>query len=217
MKLNDQERGRALGEFQGEDRLIQVEQSGRFRVITPEFSTHFDVLPYQLKKFSTSAYTLVYFDADKSRHIVKRFVLEPKGDAWDHLIPKHPGNRIELLDDHDHVSIQIDYKKVKGKTKDSETIQLDDFISVKGWKAAGNQLTGWAVKQISIVETSNDAVEDLVIKENPAVISSISDPVDFPDEPDISQKTSPTNQEKPQPESLESKDLDEEGQITLNF
>jgi len=57
----------------------------------------------------------------------------------------------------------------------------------------------------------------LVIKENPAVISSISDPVDFPDEPDISQKTSPTNQEKPQPESLESKDLDEEGQITLNF
>lgn len=206
MKLNDQERGRALGDFQGEDRLIQVEQSGRFRVITPEFSTHFDALPYQLKKFSTSAYTLVYFDADKSRHIVKRFVLEPKGDAWDHLIPKHPGNRIELLDDHDHVCIQIDYKKVKGKTKDSQTIQLDDFISVKGWKAAGNQLTGWAVRKISIVKTSNDVVEDLVIKENPAIISSPSDPKDMPAEP----ADTPT-------ESPESKNLDEEGQITLNF
>ncbi|MDG1219967.1 MAG: hypothetical protein P8P01_01015, partial [Schleiferiaceae bacterium] len=87
-----------------------------------------------------------------------------------------------------------------------QTIQLDDFISVKGWKAAGNQLTGWAVKKISIVKTSNDVVEDLVIKENPAIISSPSDPKDMPTEP----ADTPT-------ESPESKNLDEEGQITLNF
>lgn len=220
MKLNDQERGRALGDFQGEDRLIQVEQSGRFRVIFPEFSTHFDALPYQLNKFSTSAYTLVYFDADKSRYMVKRFVLEPKGDDWDYLIPEHPGNRIELLEDHDHVHVQIDYQKVKGKSKDSETIQLDDFIAVKGWKAAGNRLTGWAVKQISIVETSNDAVEDRGLKEDPAIISRPSDSTDLTDEPDPSQTATPVKGATNPPESTdspESSELDEEGQITLNF
>ena len=64
----------------------------------------------------------------------------------------------------------------------------------------------WAVKKISIVKTSNDVVEDLVIKENPAIISSPSDPKDMPAEP-----------ADPPTESPESKNLDEEGQITLNF
>jgi topoisomerase-4 subunit A len=47
---------------------------------------------------------------------------------------------------------EIIYAKVKGVQKDNQTINLEEFITVKGIKALGNQLTTDKLKQVNLLE-----------------------------------------------------------------
>ena len=157
LKINDQERGRMLGAFRGEDRLLQIEANGRYRIFIPELATHFEELPFFLAKWEADKpYAIVYYDGEKGKHMVKRCVLEPKNDQWDYLISDHAQSEVQVISAADQVAIEVTFKKVKGKDKDPETVNLQDFIAVKGWKAAGNQLTTWPVKGINILSEENE-------------------------------------------------------------
>jgi topoisomerase-4 subunit A len=48
---------------------------------------------------------------------------------------------------------EIIYAKVKGVQKDNQTINLEEFIAVKGIKALGNQLTTDKLKQVNLLES----------------------------------------------------------------
>jgi topoisomerase IV subunit A len=160
LKLNDHGRGRLLGAFRGEDRLLQVDKNGRARIFIPELTTHFEELPYFLEKWEADKpYAMVYFDGEKERSMVKRFVFEPKNDQWDYLISDHNQSEVWVLNAADHVEVEVTYKKIKGKEKDTEVVNLQDFITVKGWKAAGNQLSTWPVKSLMVTLAENVAQE----------------------------------------------------------
>ena len=157
LKINDQERGRILGAFRGEDRLLQLDAKGRYRIFIPELATHFEEAPFFLAKWEAEKpYAIVYYDGEKDKHMVKRCVLEPKNDQWDYLISDHAQSEVLVISASDQVDIEVTFKKVKGKDKDPETVNLQDFIAVKGWKAAGNQLTTWPVKGINVLRDENE-------------------------------------------------------------
>jgi len=165
LKINDQDRGRLLGAFRGEDRLLQVEKSGRYRIFIPELTTHFDEAPYFLAKWDAEApYAIVYYDGEREKHMVKRCILEPKNDQWDYLISDHAQSEVQVLSAANLVEVSVHFRKVKGKEKEAETLHLQEFISVKGWKAAGNQLSAWPVKQVLVLReewTSSNEPEAL--------------------------------------------------------
>ncbi|MFZ4672142.1 MAG: hypothetical protein ACOYLT_09030, partial [Flavobacterium sp.] len=48
---------------------------------------------------------------------------------------------------------EIIFAKVKGIQKDTITVDLEQFISVKGIKAIGNQLTVDKLKQVNLLES----------------------------------------------------------------
>ncbi len=157
LKINDQERGRLLGAFRGEDRLLQLDAKGRYRIFIPELATHFEEAPFFLAKWEAEKpYAIVYYDGEKDKHMVKRCVLEPKNDQWDYLISDHAQSEVQVISAADQVDIEVTFKKVKGKDKDPETVNLQDFIAVKGWKAAGNQLATWPVKGINVLREENE-------------------------------------------------------------
>ena len=63
---------------------------------------------------------------------------------------------------------EVVFTKEKGKEKENLTVNLEEFISVKGIKALGNQLTTDKVKTINTLESlpyeepqEEEAVEDL--------------------------------------------------------
>jgi len=121
-------------------------------------ATHFEEAPYFLAKWEAEKpYAIVYYDGEKDKHMVKRCVLEPKNDQWDYLISDHAQSEVQVISAADQVDIEVTFKKVKGKDKDPETLNLQDFIAVKGWKAAGNQLTTWPVKGITVLREENEA------------------------------------------------------------
>jgi len=160
LKLNDQGRGRSLGRFRGEDKLLEVDAKGNYRIVTPDLLLHFNEVPFYLERWDAKrALSAVYFDGIKERFMVKRFELEPRGDGWECFITEHAKSALHVLTAADRSTVSIRFRKVKGKERDDEQLVLEEFIAVKGWKALGNMLHAGPVLNVALVSAEVDEVE----------------------------------------------------------
>jgi topoisomerase-4 subunit A len=152
-RLNVDERGELLGAFKGEDRLLIIRQNGIVKTIIPELSTHFDSDVIVMEKWNPKKpISAIYWEGEKERYYVKRFLIE-QPEKEELIITDHPNSQLEVVSTDYIPQIEIEYKKARGKErKDNETINIEEFIAVKGIKAQGNQLTSENVKQIDILD-----------------------------------------------------------------
>ena len=152
-RLNVDERGDLLGEFKGEDRLLIITQNGSVRTIKPELTTRFDDDIVVLEKWvPKKPITAIYWEAEKERFYVKRFLIENE-EREENFIGDHPKSYLEIVST-DYLPVaEIIYSKIRGRDqKPNDLIELEEFISVKGIKALGNQLTTEKVKQINLLD-----------------------------------------------------------------
>lgn len=152
-RLNVDERGELLGAFKGEDRLLIIRQNGIVKTIVPELSTHFENDVIVIEKWNPEKpISAVYWEGEKERYYVKRFLIE-QPEKEDLIITDHPNSQLEVVSTDYIPRIEIEYKKARGKErKENETVNIEEFIAVKGIKAQGNQLTSENVKQIDVIE-----------------------------------------------------------------
>ena len=151
-RLNVDGRGELLGEFRPNDRLLVITQSGKIKTIIPELSTHFEedmiVLEKWLPKKPVSA---IYYDGEKDRYYVKRFLIENENKE-EIFITEHPKSQLEIVSTDYRPMAEVVFAKNKGIQKENLTVNLEEFITVKGIKALGNQLTTDKIKQINLLE-----------------------------------------------------------------
>jgi len=152
-RLNVDERGELIGEFRGEDRLLIITQSGIVKTILPELTTHFDddmiVLEKWIPKKPISA---VYYDGDKERYFVKRFLIENE-NREELFISDHKKSNLEIVSTDWKPVVEVEFTKERGKDrKDNLVVNLEEFIAIKGITALGNQLTKEKVNQINLLE-----------------------------------------------------------------
>lgn len=151
-RLNVDARGELLGEFRPNDKILVISQSGKIKVITPELSTHFDedmvVLEKWIPKKPISA---IYYDGEKERYYIKRFLVETENKE-ESFITEHPNSQLEIVSTDYHPVAELIFTKVKGVQKEAMTVDIESFISVKGFKALGNQLTTDKLKQVNLLE-----------------------------------------------------------------
>ena len=153
-RLNVDGRGELLGEFSGEDKLLIIRQNGMLKTISPEITTRFTedmiVLEKWLPKKPVSA---VYFDAKKERYFLKRFLIENENKE-EIFISTYKDSFLEIVSTDWKPVIELVYNKELNKDQKPNTnIEIEEFISVKGIKAQGNQLTGYKIKQINVLES----------------------------------------------------------------
>ncbi|WP_299122836.1 DNA gyrase/topoisomerase IV subunit A [uncultured Winogradskyella sp.] len=151
-RLNVDERGELIGEFRGEDRLLVITQSGLVKTIIPELTTHFDsdmiVLEKWIPKKPISA---IYYDGEKERYYVKRFLIEQEGKE-ESFISDHSNSQLEIVSTDWRPIAEVEFTKVRGKDRKSNMeVNLEEFISVKGINALGNQLTKDKINQVSLL------------------------------------------------------------------
>ncbi|MCS4240014.1 topoisomerase-4 subunit A [Myroides gitamensis] len=152
-RLNVEGRGDLLGEFKPEDRLLIITQSGRVKTVVPELTTHFDEDMIVLEKWKpTKPISAIYYDGEKARYYVKRFVVENE-NRDDVFISEHENSKLELISTDYRPVVEVVFAKVKGVQKESLVLDLEQFIAIKGIKALGNQLTADKVKQIDHLES----------------------------------------------------------------
>src|SRR5690606_19994348 len=152
-RLNVDGRGELLGEFKPEDRLLIITQSGKIKTSVPELTTHFDDDVIVLEKWiTTKPISCIYFDPEKDKYYVKRFLVESVSKE-DVFISEHPYSRLEIVSTDYRPVAEVIFAKVKGIEKEPLTVNFEDFISVKGIKAQGNQLTSDKIKMINFLES----------------------------------------------------------------
>jgi len=165
-RLNVDERGELLGEFRGEDRLLLITQDGVAKTIKPELTTRFDdeliVLEKWVPKKPISA---IYWEAEKERYYVKRFLIENE-DKEEQFIGDHEKSYLELVSTDYIPQVELIFSKIRGKDpRENQIINVEEFISVKGVKALGNQLTTDKIKQINLLDPMPYEVEEIAVEE----------------------------------------------------
>ncbi|MCM4166216.1 DNA gyrase subunit A [Arenibacter antarcticus] len=152
-RLNVDGRGELLGEFRGDDMLLVATQKGIVKTFTPNLSTHFDDDMLVLEKWNPNKpLSAVYYEGEKERFYVKRFLIETENKE-EKFISEHQKSYLELVTTDWKPVIELEFVKPRGKeVKPSQIIELEEFISVKGIKALGNQLTSDKVKNINILD-----------------------------------------------------------------
>ena len=152
-RLNVDGRGELLGEFKPNDRLLIINQTGKLKTIIPELTTHFDEDMIVLEKWNPKKpISTIYYDGEKERYFVKRFLVENENKE-ELFITEHEKSQLEIVSTDWRPMAEIVFTKVKGVQKDNQTIDLEQFIAVKGIKAIGNQLTADKLKQVNLLES----------------------------------------------------------------
>ena len=162
-RLNVDERGDLLGEFNAEDKLLTINQKGEIQLIGTELSTHFDEDMIVLEKLNTQKpISVIYFDGNKKSYFVKRFLTSDISEGKYSFISNHKDSFLSLVSTDWKPVAEIIFVKEKGKDRKSLVINLEEFISIKGWKALGNKLTNKKVKEIKWLESlSNNSDQNI--------------------------------------------------------
>ena len=176
-KLNVDGRGELLGEFRGDDKILVVSQNGSLKIILPELSTHFNddmiVLEKWIPKKPISA---IYFDGKKEKYFAKRFLAENKNKE-EVFISENKGSFLELISTDWKPVFELVFIKLRNKDqRPNQRIIFEEFISVKGIKAQGNQLTPHKIKQVNTLESLEYRPEDgESTDENDAILNEVKE------------------------------------------
>ncbi|MDA9596907.1 DNA gyrase/topoisomerase IV subunit A [Flavobacteriaceae bacterium] len=150
-RLNIDERGTLLGAFKGEDKILLINKQGNAKVMIPELTLHFDEQLICIEKWAPNKpITAVYFDQEKQRYFIKRFLIETETKEDQFIKPE---GELLFLNTDWRPLITVNF--VKPRDKDPippMEVNAEEFIAVKGFKALGNQLTQQKIKNIVLKE-----------------------------------------------------------------
>ena len=149
-RLNTDGRGELLGEFTAEDKLLIVSQSGKVKAVTPSLASHFDDDMIVLEKWNMNKpLSAIYFDGEKQRYYVKRFLIEIVNKE-EQFISEHPKSQLEIVSTAYRPMAEVVFSK---RSLESVQVNFEEFISVKGIKAQGNQLTTEKIRKVNLLES----------------------------------------------------------------
>lgn len=158
-RLNKDERGRYLGKFDGDDKLITFLKNGSYKITGYELTTRFEPEKTLLvEKFNPKKIvSAVYVDGESKQYMVKRFLIETSTvDKEFGFITEGIGSRLVVVSTSDSPEIEVELIKGKDKEKSTEVMNMEDLIDVKGWKALGNRLSQYKVSKVNLVQEAED-------------------------------------------------------------
>ncbi len=148
-RLNVDDRGDLLGEFKAEDKILVATQSGKIKAVTPNLQMHFEDDMIVLEKWNPrKPISVIYFDGDKQKYYVKRFLIETP-EKEEIFISEHPSSQLEIIATDYRPVAEILFSK---RSLDKRRVNFEEFIAVKGIRAQGNQLTTEKIKQVNLLE-----------------------------------------------------------------
>ena len=156
-RLNAQERGELLGEFDTGDHIMVLFNDGTYEVTDTDTNQRFEMkeILFVGRLAPDLVVNAVHFDGHKGWTMVKRFKVETNKikERYSYLTD-HPKSKLLFASVAANPRIRYTMK-VKGKPMPGE-ITLGDFMDVKGWKAVGNRLSDQLLTGIKEVTTASE-------------------------------------------------------------
>ena len=179
LRLNSDERGKYLGEFFNDDKILVVYKTGVYKLYNFDLSNHFEDDILIIEKFNPDKIiSCAYFNADYDFYYLKRFEIEVT-DKMNSFIGENPDSKLLTLSDDKYPRIEIIFGG-KNSDHENEIIDVEDFIGVKSYKAKGKRLSALEIKKIKTLEpiikeeeiTEEEPVENKAV-ENEAIEKEI--------------------------------------------
>jgi len=172
-RLNADSRGKYLGEFDGDDRILTVFSNGVYELTSFDLNNHFDDKMIIIEKYNPEkVYSVVHYDGKSKNYMVKRFAFENIAlGRQTSIISEEAGSKMLIISGASQAIIKVE--QLKGATKTPETVELNlaDLIDVKGMKAMGNRLSAHVVQSVTLM-TEHDDAEDVPDPEPESVIDT---------------------------------------------
>ena len=151
-RLNYDEHGRLLGEFNDDDQILVILKNGDYYLTNFDLNNHYEANILRIEKYAADkVWTAALFDADNAGYpYVKRFQMEASKRKQNYM-GENEASQLILLTDQVYPRIQINYGG-DDAFRGSEEIDVESFISVKGYKAKGKRLTTYQVESIVELE-----------------------------------------------------------------
>ena len=168
MKLNADERGDLLGQFQSNDKILIVYKNGNLQLISFDLSTQFNDDLLLIEKWRPNyPISSIYFDGEKQFYYVKRFLLDDSINSTGIISPTR-GSTLEIVTSNSDPLVEISFSKERGQERKKESVSINEFISVKGIKAQGNRLSTKKILKLNLVESVEEEIEpeqDVILEE----------------------------------------------------
>jgi topoisomerase-4 subunit A len=182
-KLNQDERGKYLGAFDTGCKLITLYKDGAYEINDLDLTKKFDVNNiFEIGKFEEkTVVSAVYHEGEKGWTMVKRFRIETSTqDQKFYFLPEAPGTKLYLATIANHPVIAYHWKS--GGQSHEKSMELSQFIEVKGWKALGNKLTEGKLTKVLLAASAKEEPEneEAELTDNKPKITA--DPVIPPDQ-----------------------------------
>ncbi len=151
-RINYEEHGRLLGEFNDGDRILVVLRDGTYFTTDFDPNNHFpDNIRIIEKWMADKVWTTVLFDADNNGYpYLKRFLMEDSRKPVNY-IGENADSRQVLLTDTVYPRIQVTFGGADAARPPME-IDAESFVGVKGFKAKGKRVAVWQVEQVEELE-----------------------------------------------------------------
>ena len=151
-RLNYEERGRLLGEFNDGDRILVVLRDGTYFTTDFDLNNHFpDNIRVIEKWIAGKVWTTVLFDADNNGYpYLKRFLMEDSRKPVNY-IGDNADSRQVLLTDTVYPRILVTFGGADAARPPME-IDAESFVAVKGFRAKGKRMALWQVERVEELE-----------------------------------------------------------------
>ena len=151
-RLNYDEHGQLLGEFNDGDSILVILKNGDYYLSGFDVNVHFEDNIALLEKYEAEkVWSCVLYDADNQGYpYVKRFLMEASKRKQNYL-GENPNSQQIILTDQVYPRIQVTYGGAD-EFRGTEEFDVEQFIAVKGYKAKGKRLTTYQLNSIVELE-----------------------------------------------------------------
>lgn len=151
-RLNYDEHGRYLGEFDDDDRILVVLDNGDFYSTNFDVNNHYETNIKVIEKFDPDkVWTALLFDAENNGYLyLKRFTMEAKKNKQNYLGTEE-GSREVLLTDQTYPRVRVTFGGNDAFREPME-IEAEEFVGVKGFKAHGKRVSTWDIEGVEELE-----------------------------------------------------------------
>ena len=159
-RINYDEHGEYLGEFQNNDQILVILPTGEYYLTNFDANNHYEQNILRIEKYKAKkVWTAVLWDAEnQNQPYIKRFVFEDSKKKQSFL-GENPESTLILLTDTPYPRLQLTFSEPDTFRGPLE-VDAEEYIGVKGFKAKGKRLTTYALDQVTELEPTRLPVEE---------------------------------------------------------
>ena len=182
-KLNRDEHGQYLGNFGSEDRILVIYKDGQYELTNFELTNRYEPREtLKVVKFvADKPVSCLHYEGEHKLYYIKRFKIETTTiDKKFLFISDTKNSRLLAVSTDKYPRIAIKTKAEKKAPIESQEINVDEFVEIRGWKAIGQKLNVYEVSEVKILPSKAEEVIKPVeaVVEEPVIISDNEESAD---------------------------------------